>query len=152
MTGTESRGWSGDALSEEPSVPRISDALADPLARLKEALASAPTQTLPAFIGELERLKAQAWSRLPRPPLKNSGRVGMIRDGSNTPSVDQNSELEYLSIRDLAKRINYAEGTIRNLMSRGVFKLGEHYVKPRGRILFKWSAVRRWVENQEAQN
>jgi len=53
---------------------------------------------------------------------------------------------EYLSIRELSQRIPYAQQTIRNLMSRGVFKLGKHYVKPRGRVVFKWSAVQAWLE------
>jgi hypothetical protein len=152
MTRTASRGWSGDSLSEKPSTQGVAYPLADPLDRLKEALASAPVQTLPAFIGELERLKAQAWTRLAGPPLNDSDRARVMHDSSAKPLVDQDAEPEYLSIRDMARRINYAEGTIRNLMSRGVFKLGEHYMKPRGRILFKWSVVCRWVENQEAEN
>ena len=57
-------------------------------------------------------------------------------------------EEEYLSIRALAQRIPYAEQTIRNLMSRGVFRLGEHYVKPRGRVMFRWSAVQAWLEGR----
>jgi hypothetical protein len=52
---------------------------------------------------------------------------------------------EYLSISDLATRIPYAPQTIRNLMSRGVFQLGVHYLKPRGRVIFRWSAVQRWL-------
>jgi hypothetical protein len=52
---------------------------------------------------------------------------------------------EYLSIRDLSQRIPYAEQTIRNLMSQGVFRLGEHYLKPRGRVMFRWSVVRAWL-------
>jgi hypothetical protein len=53
---------------------------------------------------------------------------------------------EHLSIADLSKRIPYAQQTIRNLMSRGVFQRGVHYVKPRGRVIFKWSAVQAWLE------
>ena len=55
---------------------------------------------------------------------------------------------EYLSIADLSKRIPYAPQTIRNLMSAGVLKRNLHYVKPRGRVMFKWSAVLAWVEGQ----
>jgi len=55
---------------------------------------------------------------------------------------------EYLSIADLSKRIPYAPQTIRNLMSSGVLKLDVHYLKPRGRIIFRWSAVRAWLEGQ----
>jgi hypothetical protein len=62
------------------------------------------------------------------------------------PSDTQAPE-EYLSVADLAQRIPYAPQTIRNLMSAGVLRLGEHYVKPRGRIMFRWSAVRAWLES-----
>jgi hypothetical protein len=55
---------------------------------------------------------------------------------------------EYLSVADLSRRIPYAPQTIRNLMSRGVFRLGVHYVKPRGRVIFKWSAIRAWLHGQ----
>lgn len=70
-------------------------------------------------------------------------------DTSGMP-VDGRAEAEYLSIRDLAGRIPYAEQTIRNLMTRGVFRLGEHYIKPRSRVMFRWSKVREWLERQTA--
>jgi hypothetical protein len=72
-----------------------------------------------------------------RPPVDTSGMP-----------VDGRTEAEYLSIRDLAGRIPYAEQTIRNLMARGVFRLGEHYLKPRSRVMFRWSKVREWLERQ----
>ena len=56
---------------------------------------------------------------------------------------------EYLSIAQLCERLPYRPQTIRNLMTAGVLRLGEHFVKPRGRIMFKWSAVRAWLEGQE---
>jgi len=52
---------------------------------------------------------------------------------------------EYLSVAELSKRIPYAQQTIRNMMSRGVLKLGVHYVKPRGRVILKWSAIQAWL-------
>src|SRR5262245_30252815 len=39
---------------------------------------------------------------------------------SNVASINANGT-EYLSIRELARRIPYAEGSIRNLISRGSF-------------------------------
>jgi hypothetical protein len=40
----------------------------------------------------------------------------------------------------------YSEGAIRNMMSRGVFRLGVHYTKPNGgRPVFHWSAVQVWA-------
>lgn len=53
---------------------------------------------------------------------------------------------EYLSLRDLCRRIPYAEQTLRNLMHQGVLRLGVHYLKPRGRLIFKWSAIQAWLE------
>lgn len=65
--------------------------------------------------------------------------------------VDGRESGEYLSIRELAQRIPYAEQTIRNLMTLGVFRLGEHYIKPRSRVMFRWSQVRTWLEQQGAR-
>lgn len=146
MTGKGDRGCSGDPSSRNVTLAKTSSPFADSLALLQEALADTPVQALPAFVAELERLKAQAWSKLSPPRTDKSGRSIAVPDGARGSSVDQDSELEYLSIRDLARRIGYEEGTIRNLMSCGVFKLGEHYVKPRGRILFKWPAIQCWLE------
>ena len=133
-------------MSEKLTVEKISHCLAEPLARLQQALAEAPVQALPALIGELEKLKAQAWSKLSRPSTDNTGRPIPVFDRSESTPLTQDPDLEYLSIHDLANRIGYAEGTIRNLMSNGAFKLGEHYLKPRGRIFFKWPAVQSWLE------
>src|ERR1700738_2957013 len=55
--------------------------------------------------------------------------------------VDGGAAVEYVAIRELARRIPYREGTIRNLMSQGRLKAGIHYVKPGGRVIFRWSAV-----------
>ena len=66
-------------------------------------------------------------------------------------SIDSAQPLEYLSIRQLAGRIPYSEGAIRNMMSRGVFRLGVHYTKPNGgRPIFHWPAVQEWTRSQHA--
>jgi hypothetical protein len=52
---------------------------------------------------------------------------------------------EYLTVAALAARIGYAPKTVRNLQSAGVLRLGLHWVKPRGRVLFIWSAVEAWL-------
>jgi hypothetical protein len=36
------------------------------------------------------------------------------------------------------------------MMSRGVFQLGVHYVKPRRRVLFKWSRIVAWLHRESA--
>lgn len=64
-------------------------------------------------------------------------------------SIDVAEPLEYLSIRQLAGRIPYSEGAIRNMMSRGVFRLGVHFTKPNGgRPVFHWPAVQEWTRSQ----
>lgn len=150
MTNTGSLGWLDDSLRDKLRSRETSDPLVDSLVRLQEALTDAAVQALPAFLVELERLKAQAWAKLSPPPIKDSTQ-GVAHDGIGA-LVDQDPELEYLSLHDLARRIDYAEGTIRNLMSQGVFRLGQHYVKPRGRILFKWTAIRNWLEHKGTEN
>jgi hypothetical protein len=69
--------------------------------------------------------------------------------GFERSSRDGTADQEYVSIRELSRRIPYAEGSIRNLMSRGALKLGEHYVKPQGRVMFRWRAIRAWLEASE---
>jgi hypothetical protein len=65
---------------------------------------------------------------------------------SRSSPIDATPAPEYLSIRQLAGRIPYSEGAIRNMMSRGVFRLGVHYTKPNGgRPVFHWPAVQDWT-------
>jgi hypothetical protein len=59
---------------------------------------------------------------------------------------------EYLSVRQLAKRIPYCEQTIRNLMSAGEFKEGVHYYKRRRRVMFHWSKVEQWLRDRAERN
>jgi hypothetical protein len=54
----------------------------------------------------------------------------------------------YLSIRELATRIPHAEKTIRNLMAMGQLVEGIHWFKRRGRAMFLWPAMRKWVEQR----
>ena len=57
---------------------------------------------------------------------------------------------EYLTITQLSARIAYSPQSIRNMMSRGVFRLGVHYVKPRRRVLFKWGTIVAWLHRESA--
>ena len=54
---------------------------------------------------------------------------------------------EYLSVKELATRIPLSVGTIRNKISDGVFILGYHYFKPSGTVIFRWSRIVEWIEN-----
>jgi hypothetical protein len=59
--------------------------------------------------------------------------------------VDRGEDTEYLSVRELAARIPYSEQTLRHLMTQGTLQLGVHYLKPHGRIVFRWSAIQAWL-------
>jgi hypothetical protein len=65
-----------------------------------------------------------------------------------THSSPTEAEPCYLSVRQLAARIPYAEQTIRNLMSTGELLEGVHFFKRRNRVMFWWPALRAWVERQ----
>ena len=53
---------------------------------------------------------------------------------------------EYLSVKELSRRIKMPPGTIRNLIWKKEFLEGIHFVKPTPRkILFIWSAVEKWL-------
>ncbi|MEO6030203.1 MAG: hypothetical protein ABIR79_25320, partial [Candidatus Binatia bacterium] len=43
---------------------------------------------------------------------------------------------EYLSVKELAKRIPYCEQTIRNMLSAGEFEEDVHYYRKRRRVIF----------------
>lgn len=58
----------------------------------------------------------------------------------------------YLSVRQLAARIPFAEKTIRNFMTTGELIEGVHFFKCRRRVMFLWSAMRVWVEGQAASD
>lgn len=55
---------------------------------------------------------------------------------------------EYLTTVELGRRIKMAPGTIRNLVWKGQFQEGVHYLKPTPRkLLFIWGAVEAWLHH-----
>jgi hypothetical protein len=116
-------------------VPTLDEIAADPTraADLPSETRRALTLRALAVIGVLAVVEA---------PADDRGRPNV-----RTPLP---SEDEYLSIRSLARRIPYDEQTIRNFISQGVFRRDVHYVKlqGKGRPVFKWSAVRAWLEGR----
>ena len=56
---------------------------------------------------------------------------------------------DYLSLKELCERIPYNDQTIRNMMTKGKLLLGTHYYKPNGRLIFKWSAIVKWIEGEQ---
>lgn len=52
----------------------------------------------------------------------------------------------YLSIKELCERTNYAPKSIYNMVSQRIFTEGVHYFKPtRRKLLFFWPAVEAWI-------
>jgi hypothetical protein len=66
-------------------------------------------------------------------------------DGKGPPYSETVHE-EYLTVRQAAERIKYREQAVRNMMSAGAFRRGLHYYKRRGRVLFLWSRIEQWLE------
>ena len=60
----------------------------------------------------------------------------------------EESKEEYLTVAELSERIKFSRQSIYNLILKKEFILQQHYLKPRRKkILFKWSAVKAWLEN-----
>ena len=54
---------------------------------------------------------------------------------------------EYLTVKELSERIKLAKQTIYNMIHKNEFVLHKHYYKPKAKIiLFKWSAIEKWLE------
>ena len=54
---------------------------------------------------------------------------------------------EYLTVKELSERIKLARQTIYNMIHKNEFVRHKHYYKPKAKIiLFKWSAIEKWLE------
>jgi hypothetical protein len=68
----------------------------------------------------------------------------------NAPSPVGAAMEEYLTISEVAARLKVTPKTVSNKMASGVFRQGEHYVRPKGLgTRFKWGAVVAWLEQKE---
>lgn len=53
---------------------------------------------------------------------------------------------EYLTVRELSDKIKFSRQSLYNLIHKGTFILGDHYLKPTPKkVLFKWSKIREWM-------
>ena len=53
---------------------------------------------------------------------------------------------EYLTVKELSEKIKFSKQSLYNLIHRGTFILGKHYLKPTPKkVLFKWSEIRSWM-------
>ena len=63
-----------------------------------------------------------------------------------------NETLKYLTTAEAAELLRMSNGTLRNKMSAGVFRQGEHYFRRAGsRPLFKRAALEAWIEGEDVQ-
>lgn len=58
---------------------------------------------------------------------------------------------QYLTTQEVADLVKCSPRTIADRISSGVYRVGVHFFRPRGthRILFKRSAIERWIEGEE---
>ena len=86
---------------------------------LERLVPSLPAETVPALIGELARLQALLWTRLPDTSRRNASRVA--GDGSGAP---QNPDPEWLSCEAVAARYGLGKHWLadhrRQLRQRGI--------------------------------
>jgi len=53
---------------------------------------------------------------------------------------------EYLTVSELSEKIKYSRQSLYNLIHKGTFVLGKHYLKPTPKkVLFKWKEIRVWM-------
>ena len=55
---------------------------------------------------------------------------------------------EYLTVTELSAKIKFSKQTLYNLIYKGTFVIGKHYLKPSPKkILFKWSEIHNWMKD-----
>ena len=60
---------------------------------------------------------------------------------------------EYFTVDELSETIKFSKQTLYNLIHKGIFILGKHYLKPSPkRILFKWSEIQAWMGETTVSN
>lgn len=85
-----------------------------------------------------------------------SGRQSATRraqrpDDAHVPrAVDAPVCKPYLSISELARLTPWTDQAIRTMVSRGVFREGEHYFHVGRRPVFKWEAIVAFIEQRPA--
>jgi hypothetical protein len=87
---------------------------------------------LTAVLAEIQKMSAGAGAESDRRPDSETGR-------------------EYLSVHQLAAMIPYREQTIRNMMCAGELRDGVHYFRKGRRVIFRWSAVQRWIREHASE-
>ena len=77
---------------------------------------------------------------------------GMSAGAESDRRRDSETGREYLSVHQLAAMIPYREQTIRNMMCSGELRGGVHYFRKGRRVIFRWSAVQRWIRQHASDS
>lgn len=65
-------------------------------------------------------------------------------------SERSNFEPEYLTTREVAERLRLRPKRVLALVAAGVFREGQHYLRPPGiRIRFVWSRIEAWLRGED---
>jgi predicted DNA-binding transcriptional regulator AlpA len=65
--------------------------------------------------------------------------------------METNNEI-YLTVKELSEKIKYSQQSIYNMIHKGIFIKGTHYIKPsRKKVLFLWPAVHAWLESPKEE-
>ena len=57
---------------------------------------------------------------------------------------------EYLTVSELSEKIKFSRQSLYNLIHKGTFVLGKHYLKPTPKkVLFKWKEIRIWMGDDQ---
>jgi predicted DNA-binding transcriptional regulator AlpA len=66
--------------------------------------------------------------------------------------MEKNDET-YLTVKELSEKIKYSQQSIYNMIHKGIFIKGTHYIKPsRKKVLFLWTEVHAWLESPKEEN
>jgi hypothetical protein len=58
---------------------------------------------------------------------------------------------EYLTVKELSKKIKFSKQSLYNLIHKGTLVLGKHYLKPTPKkVLFKWTEIETWMGETSA--
>ena len=126
----------GSGVDDKNAVPHRGASLVD-LVEHPERVRDLAANEVPSLLLELTSLQSALTARLLHDQTTNG--VSNSPDGT-----------EYLSTKELAQRLPYADKTLRNLKSKGEFVEGRHYFKRRGRVVWSWSAMQEWTREDPA--
>ena len=66
--------------------------------------------------------------------------------------METNNNEMYLTVKELSDKVKYSQQSIYNMIYKGIFIKGTHYIKPsRKKVLFLWTAIHDWLESPKEE-